>query len=775
MKNYNTFWKIIKDNRIEIPTIQRDYTYGRKSASAIREKLVNDIICCLSKNNSLNLDFVYGKLLGKENQISQERNRANIKSLLKTIKVYASDLNLEISDEVVSQDFNLLGKINFLPLDGQQRLTTLFLIHWYISQMNRDNIALDTLEKFSYSTRISSSEFCKMICKTQFDFNEKTSLVSEIISNNEGYFSLWRKDPTVHSMLAVIDEIHNSFRNNSLDFKNCWHQLTVQELITFDFFDLDDFELTDDLYIKMNARGKQLTNFEVFKSWLIKDYEHLILVEHWKKKFDLKWYDLFWKAKERRSYSVDSEFLQHFKILFLGDYLKSQNSEDSNMNDDSELTSYETEDLDLDDFKSVVGVLRKIDSNPIDIFRSADFFKTKVNEYVNVLDLLSFISHQDFSHLLIKYIDTDLSNLLFGEKLNKFNWWDTTLHYATTRYISNVNENLSHFPEWLRVISNLIYNTKIDTPKLFIEAVKSIDVIINEVGVESIYKIFSEIEEGNIPFFSQTQKMEEVLKSQLIVSDSNWERIFIDAENHKYFYGQIGFVFKLCKNKKNIDDFNAQYKKVAALFSENILNDHTFLLNRSLLAISDCFYKHGNDRMFNSNARGTLRNRNENWRRFLDSKLNCIDSLINRPEFDENDIKTSLKEIIKSEFPQIKDTYYGKFVNNYKLFLYPKKNIIRQYDKNYYLLNSSRISGYFVELYTYDWYLKNENGNSIIPKYAISYEYVKGQDNEPGIIFKKGNSVIRLKRDSSSRKYYITKGKQRTDFDTISAFVSSIK
>jgi hypothetical protein len=31
---------------------------------------------------------------------------------------------------------------------------------------------------------------------------------------------------------------------------------------------MDDFALTDELYIKMNARGVQLTEFENFKAWL---------------------------------------------------------------------------------------------------------------------------------------------------------------------------------------------------------------------------------------------------------------------------------------------------------------------------------------------------------------------------------------------------------------------------------------------------------------------------------------------------------------------------
>ncbi|CAM3905808.1 MULTISPECIES: GmrSD restriction endonuclease domain-containing protein [Flavobacterium] len=775
IENYNTFWSIINDNKIEIPTIQRDYTYGRKSATTIREKLVADIINSIIVPNPLNLDFVYGKLLGKENHITQERNKNNIRSLLKTIKLYASDLNIEISDEVVSRNAKLEGKINFIPLDGQQRLTTLFLIHWYIAQRNNDVIALSSLNKFSYSTRLSSKEFCKILCFKQYNFDSKTDSVSDLISNSEEYFSSWKKDPTVNSMLIVIDEIHKLFKSKDVDYKDCWNKLTNENLITFDFFDLDDFELTDDLYIKMNARGRHLTNFEIFKSWLIKDYDGVILEDDWKKKFDIKWYDLFWKAKEKSIYKIDSEFLQHFKILFLGDYMKSQNSNDSRMNDDAELENYDTETLDLDDFKSVIGILRKKDSNPLEIFQNYDLFKDKINEYVEILDLASSVAFINQDQLLKKYIDTDLFKLLFGEKLNKLTWWDTTLHYAITRYLLKVENNSTYFSEWVRVISNLIYNTKIDTPKLFIEAIRSIDLLIDRVDSKNIYQVINTLREEEMIFFSPSQKTEEIFKAQLIVQDNRWEKLFIEAENHIYFYGQIGFIFKLCNSPIDINTFTINYTKVASLFSEEVLNDTTFLLTRSLLAIGDCFYINGNERIFNSNVRGTLRNRTENWRKFFDSKLNFIETIINRPDFNANNIIQSLNSIIKTEFPNSKGKYHGKFVNNYKLFLYAKKNIIRQHNKNYYLLNSTRISGYFVELYTYAWFLKNEKGCSIIPKYEISYDYVKGQDNEPGIVFKKGDLTINLRRNHNTKKYYIHKEKQLLEFKTIEEFIDSIK
>ena len=76
-------------SKIEIPMIQRDYAQGRKSSdvSKIRSRFLESLYNSLTQKKSIKLDFVYG----------------------------------EITDN------NTL-----IPLDGQQRLTTLFLLHLYL-------------------------------------------------------------------------------------------------------------------------------------------------------------------------------------------------------------------------------------------------------------------------------------------------------------------------------------------------------------------------------------------------------------------------------------------------------------------------------------------------------------------------------------------------------------------------------------------------------------------------------------------------------------------
>ena len=76
---------------IEIPIIQRDYAQGRlsKDVSRIRKQFINSLYNAITgKSEPIKLDFVYG---------------------------------------------NVTNSI-LIPLDGQQRLTTLFLLHWYIAK-----------------------------------------------------------------------------------------------------------------------------------------------------------------------------------------------------------------------------------------------------------------------------------------------------------------------------------------------------------------------------------------------------------------------------------------------------------------------------------------------------------------------------------------------------------------------------------------------------------------------------------------------------------------
>jgi uncharacterized protein with ParB-like and HNH nuclease domain len=212
-----TFSKLLEQyDKILVPMIQRDYAQGRtdKKATDVRINLLNDIFC----GKDVHFDLVFGS---KEKRI-----------------VNGKEMNC------------------FIPVDGQQRLTTLFLLFLYGLKAGKTNIELD-LSKFSYDTRRAASDFCKSITSEEWTV-QKDKKVSDVIKDSSWFMNYWEKDPTVEGMLNMLDAIHEKCREIT-DYPNL-------NKVTFFFFDLESNGLNENLYLKMNSRGKPLTAFENLKA-----------------------------------------------------------------------------------------------------------------------------------------------------------------------------------------------------------------------------------------------------------------------------------------------------------------------------------------------------------------------------------------------------------------------------------------------------------------------------------------------------------------------------
>ena len=152
----------LRVHRIEVPLIQRDYAQGRPDVptTRIRHRFLDALIAAAVGEGPLSLDFVYGDL-----------------------------------------DNGAL-----LPLDGQQRLTTLFLLHWYLAArcglLGQEHM----WKRFSYSTRASARLFCERMgqCQPVLD----GSPPSYWLTDQPWYLQTWEHDPTIQSMMVVLDDIH---------------------------------------------------------------------------------------------------------------------------------------------------------------------------------------------------------------------------------------------------------------------------------------------------------------------------------------------------------------------------------------------------------------------------------------------------------------------------------------------------------------------------------------------------------------------------------------
>ena len=105
------------------------------------------------------------------------------------------------------------------------------------------------------------------------------------------------------SMLNVLDKIEKKCAElGALSLNPClWKRLKERRNIEFYKLSLDNFGLTDDLFIKMNARGKKLTAFEIFKSDMIAAIKKVDekLKDDFSKDMDTKWIDIVWDYTDK--------------------------------------------------------------------------------------------------------------------------------------------------------------------------------------------------------------------------------------------------------------------------------------------------------------------------------------------------------------------------------------------------------------------------------------------------------------------------------------------
>ncbi len=325
------FKEYITDNKVEIPEIQRDYVQGRGNTEKEmdkRDKFVTFLIDVLvGKKQKAHLQFIYG------------------------------------SSATTS---------NFVPLDGQQRLTTLFLLHWFLWNYSDISENIEYLKNFRYKTRISSTSFCQRLVASRIKTINNESL-SKTLKNQSWFSEDWVLDPTVDAMLQMLDAFQEKLRGKSQkEFSDLYSRLIEKDVITFDTLDMETFTLTDALYIKMNARGKHLTDFENWKSAFIGFLEQ----KNDSKEFDTTGSRNGMKTyKDYFSYSIEHEWTELFWKYACIEY-QSKSEEERNL-------FYPTIDKSFENYLFFLqSYFHYIDGNKHD---SADFSKLSLEEKENLL------------------------------------------------------------------------------------------------------------------------------------------------------------------------------------------------------------------------------------------------------------------------------------------------------------------------------------------------------------------------------------------------------
>lgn len=555
-KTKYTFWELINQYKIEIPIMQRDYAQGRTDdrASSIREELLDSLFHSIVDNYNIDFDFIYG-----------------------TVK-----------DE------------KFLPIDGQQRLTTLFLLHWYIAMKEgrlTDEVS-EALDKFTYSTRISSREFCHALVNFDFDLEINTK-ISGVIKDSYWYFRSWDKDPTIKAMLVMIDDIHTKFFETEDLFDKLIRNIDGNPPITFSFISLDDYSLTDDLYIKMNERGKPLSDFENFKAKFMQylksqGFEY----KHFEDSIDNKWTDLLWGYRSKNN-TIDEAFIRLF--MFITEMIYTEEAEAKDMNSPYRIFNITT-------------FIKTYDSNDKvqRLYEMLDLWSNK-EEICESMQSVFSLGYEEGKTRLFENNCNLMDRCLKGENLSFPN---KVLLYMVMRrlaYCKNQGKIDNGINDYARVIRNLVsrvrtlsghsYQSDFRYGRNAIPFVQFIAA--NLLNADDVYKVLPAL---TAPAAVREENLKDEKDKAKLINENKDNKLRIQhLEDLDIFKGSIHNVIGLLENSK--EDYTDIFE---SLFSV----DNTTLVTRALLSIADYGIRLGGSALGDRVYFGTR----GNWNTILTSK-----------------------------------------------------------------------------------------------------------------------------------------------------------
>jgi hypothetical protein len=542
-----TFWSLLsKEQGIAVPIIQRAYAQGGRGNDATVEekghaflKYIVDTLC--SSTNKIELDFIYGTV----------------------------------------ED----GKI--MPLDGQQRLTTLFLLHWYIAQKENhltDDVK-DILKRFTYETRSSARYFCRNLCDFKASMESTSSLLRDVIENERWFVLSWKNDPTVLSMLGMLDKIHKKLREHE---ELLWDKLvSAKDIAPIIFFytPLEAFNLTDELYIKMNARGKELTAFEKFKASI----EKKIDAENWDdgkqldktfgNQMDNNWTDLFWQYRspvknntnQITAYQIDKSLLRFFAAVLVNHYAGIDEEKTMKLFNNAE--TIVPADFDKESYSY--------------LYETTNLFYNAWGNLKDVLPINNAVFWWGDTPIKMNCFDDFFKLFIAFNNDRAMTWQQRVLFYGFTLYLKN-NTSLDtvKLSDWLCFVRNIITNGIIDAYTPFVSAKKRLDEFAQSSGNIYLHLISATTASG----FASEQIREEIRKARIYQSSPGTQAIIQEMENCNFCRGRVSFVFECLDVKDSVSNTNHLKRMKDVLFEHLNQDDISDDFRRAMFVCNENYY-----------------------------------------------------------------------------------------------------------------------------------------------------------------------------------------
>lgn len=663
--------ELLTHNEIEqiiTPEIQRDYVWEISNVA----KLIDDINKNYEKKKNHQLEIKINGIIEENDSVNQfltkEYERLKYHQKLGFIYAY--------------HDRDYAGK--FFLIDGQQRLTTLFLILLFLyKELDKtDSFRLlyfnNQIPKVNYKVREQSNDFLKLMIECEL--RGKSYLESE-----QFYKSEYLKDVTISHLITNYNHIKSQIGQiqNKAGFLEY-----LEDFVEVNYFDTHLSEQGEQLYIYMNSRGEQLSFQEIVRAELMQK------IADSKKKIELgneweKWQNFFW-IKRGENENADrgfEEFLKWSAIIHMGlhnevelvnfvdlqkdfkqkelkeNYIKVFNDDEIIRSQTEALLKYQVKYLDFEFLKEIFNALYFIYGNRTEYIPVyEDWLNGRINlvDYVLLLPILQYIAQNDW--LDEKEKTTDIERLAMF--LKNVSYFEGIYKNADTATLDAIN-----------IVSQLKGNDKhINHLKKLTNFSKVL------VTSAEIHKVDYFINSG-----AERRNWEEFI----------WN-ITLDHEFNTFLMGDVSVFFKCLEYDKTrylaINEVDTLYKYKNVFKNVVFKNKNSDRLRRLILSKFDYLLggKTGGGLskwtfISNGNSWDVLRE----WKATFE-KESFIELLFWILNIDELDLQLLLSKA-KVEFNN--NNWRSAFIENYELLQYCKdKKILWQNEHRILLLEKTNYS-----------------------------------------------------------------------------------
>ena len=478
-----------KVRNILIPDFQRAYAQGRNTSQSreIIENFINDIRKVLRGDIPvLSLDFVYGK---KNNGI-------------------------------------------FEPYDGQQRLTTLFLVYLYILRKADYEQNKTTNWKgynLSYRTSIEAGRFIDAITdnRNQIFFKQDGKCKLRHLESQLYIDYQMLSDDAVKNMLrtlSVIDEKLGDLEASTV--------ASSLDNITFSLYDNLPDENPEVFYLRTNTRGLPLTPFENFRSKYEaylngKNNEATTSLSVTRDRINRYFNWLYVHGEKTPDEKLMKLFISYFSSLYTLCDLKEDETE-----------------------KSKKFVPFQYFSN---IFENQSEEETVMIPLLNLLDFLA--EDEDKIKMLTNDDDCWYSGKIKEAILNNKDNNKSDYLLVVTFFFRVFNKNSfdgEKYKAYIRVVTNLI-NNNVSINKDNRELWKAISK--SDFSEESLLQILNNSNNNNPTIAEEAKKL------RLIQADSTWRSLIENAESTAFADGFIDYLFDSDNSKEEFEQRLKTFKK----------------------------------------------------------------------------------------------------------------------------------------------------------------------------------------------------------------------